>query len=82
MLSTYYQFQGLFQDFHIGTHSTFKVALGGNIIIAFLQIKSHHTKKLYNLPTFALAVEESGFEPRQSDYLIHNGYEQPQNPKK
>lgn len=48
---------------HVWTHLTFKVALGGNIIIAFLQIKNHHAKKLITSPSLHLSWESLGLNP-------------------
>lgn len=62
--------------------STFKVALGGYISIAFLQIKNHHTKKLYNLPKFALVMGSLDLNPHSlvpSFIMVINSHN---NPKK
>lgn len=40
----------------------------------FLTNKESSCKEVNNFPKFALVVGESGFEPRQSGSLIHNGY--------
>lgn len=54
-MCTYYEFQGLVQDFTC-INLVFKAALEGSIAIALLQYKNPGTKKLNNLPMVTLVV--------------------------